>query len=59
MPPIPIRDKILWLETVRGCATVCVLSLPQAAQKIETFPLDRIEGEVRRAVENGIEELFS
>jgi radical SAM superfamily enzyme YgiQ (UPF0313 family) len=51
-------DKILWLETVRGCVHQCAYChYHKQFKKLEPFSLDRIEAEVRRAVEKGIEEI--
>jgi radical SAM superfamily enzyme YgiQ (UPF0313 family) len=51
-------DKILWLETVRGCVHQCAYChYHKQFKKLKPFSLDRIEAEVRRAVENGIEEI--
>ena len=51
-------DKILWLETVRGCVHQCAYChYHKQFKKLKPFPLDRIEAEVRRAVEKGIEEI--
>ena len=51
-------DKILWLETVRGCVHQCAYCYyHKQFKRLKPFPLDRIEAEVRRAVEKGIEEI--
>ena len=51
-------DKILWLETVRGCVHQCAYChYHKQFKKLKPFSLDRIEAEVRRAVEKGIEEI--
>ena len=45
-------DKILWLETVRGCVHQCAYChYHKQFKKLKPFSLDRIEAEVRRAVE--------
>jgi radical SAM superfamily enzyme YgiQ (UPF0313 family) len=51
-------DKILWLETVRGCVYQCTYCYyHKQFKKLRPFSPERIEAEVRRAVENGIEEI--
>jgi hypothetical protein len=51
-------DKILWLETVRGCVRHCAYChYHKQFKKLKPFSLDLIETEVRRAVEKGIEEI--
>ena len=51
-------NKILWLETVRGCVHQCAYChYHKQFKKLKPFSLDRIEAEVRRAVKKGIEEI--
>ena len=54
----PHAEKVLWLETVRGCVHRCAYCYyHKQSPKLRLLPQDRILSEVRRARERGIEEI--
>ena len=51
-------DKILWLETVRGCLHQCAhCHYHKQFKQPKPFPLDRVDADVGRGLEKGIEEI--
>ena len=49
---------VLWLETVRGCAYRCAYCYyHKQAPRLRTFSFERILSEIRRAWEQGLEEI--
>jgi uncharacterized Fe-S cluster-containing radical SAM superfamily protein len=51
-------NRVLWLETVRGCAYRCAYCYyHKQAPRLRTFPLERIFKEVARALNQGLGEI--
>ena len=51
-------NRVLWLETVRGCAYRCAYCYyHKQFPYLRTFPLERIFKEVQRALSQGLEEI--
>ncbi|OGP90800.1 MAG: hypothetical protein A2157_04940 [Deltaproteobacteria bacterium RBG_16_47_11] len=49
---------VLWLETVRGCVYRCAYCYyHKQSPRLRTFPVERILNEVRRAWEQGLEQI--